>query len=88
MKNNEGITLTSLIIYVIGMIIAIATITTLISYFSKNVKLEALGDSTAEYTKFSSIVSDETNKRGNKIIDCKTTGEGKNKVSYIIFSTR
>ena len=88
MKNNKGITLTSLIIYVIGMIIAIATITTLISYFSKNVKLETLGDSTAEYTKFSSIFSDETNKKENKIIDCKTTGEGKNKVSYIIFLTR
>lgn len=88
MKNNRGITLTSLIIYVIGMIIVIATMTTLISYFSKNVKMETISDSTTEYIKFSSIFTEEINKKGNTIIDCKTEGEGQNKVSYIIFSTR
>ena len=88
MKNDKGITLTSLIIYVIGMAIAVATITTLISYFSKNVKIETMGDSTAEYTKFTSIFTEETNQTGNTIIECKTEGEGKSKVSYIIFSTR
>ena len=36
MKNNKGVTLTSLIIYVIGMTIVVATIATLTSFFYKS----------------------------------------------------
>ena len=50
--------------------------------------METISDSTNEYIKFSSIFTEEINKKGNTIIDCKTEGEGQNKVSYIIFSTR
>ena len=42
MKNNKGITLTSLIIYIIGMLIVIATIATLTSFFYKNVNINEI----------------------------------------------
>ena len=39
MKGNKGITLTSLIIYIIGMMIVVALISTLTAFFSKNIKM-------------------------------------------------
>lgn len=92
MKNDKGITLTSLIIYIISMLIVIATITTLTSFFYKNVdinKLEQLD--TEQFTEFSSIFAKEINIKNNKIIDCKTNiemiDEKEYKNSYIIFSS-
>ena len=88
MKNNKGITLTSLIIYIIGMIIVIGTISTLTSFFYKNINIDDISDdSTTQYTKFSSIFSDEINKQNNAVIECKTITEDENKISYIIFSS-
>ena len=78
MKNNRGITLTSIIIYVIGMTIIIALISTLTSFFYKNINVENLNSDTAtQYTKFSSIFTEEINRENNYIIDCDT--------NYIIF---
>ena len=37
MKDSKGITLTSLIIYIIGMLIVVSIISTLTSFFYKNV---------------------------------------------------
>lgn len=92
MKNNKGITLTSLIIYIIGMLIVIATIATLTSFFYKNVNINEIEKvSTEQFTEFSNIFSKEINKTNNKIIDCKTNTEvieeKEYKVSYIIFSS-
>lgn len=84
MKNNKGITLTSLIIYVIGMTIMVATIATLTSFFYKNIDIRDINSDTTQYTKFSSIFSEEINTRNNVIIDCKSLTE---EVSYIIFSS-
>lgn len=84
MKNNKGITLTSLIIYVIGMTIMVATIATLTSFFYKNIDIGDINNDTTQYTKFSSIFSEETNKDNNSVIDCKSLTDG---VSYIIFSS-
>ncbi len=88
MKGNKGITLTSLIIYIIGMMIVVALISTLTTFFSKNIKMSDINSNTKQYTKFSSIFLDEINAKDNKVISYKTTGEGLNKVSYIIFSSR
>ncbi len=88
MKSNKGITLTSLIIYIIGMMIVVALISTLTLFFSKNIKIGNINTNTKQYTKFSSIFLDEINANDNKVISYKTTGEGLNKVSYIIFSSR
>ena len=67
MKSNKGITLTSLIIYIIGMTIAVALISTLMSFFTKNIKVENINNDTTQYTKFSSIFSDEINNKNNII---------------------
>lgn len=92
MNNNRGITLTSLIIYIIGMLIVIATIATLTSFFYRNVDINELERlSTEQFTEFSSIFSKEINKKNNKVIECKTNIEvidgNDYKISYIIFSS-
>lgn len=88
MRNNKGITLTSLMIYLIGLIIVVGIIATITSFFYNNVNVEDLNsDITTQYTKFTSIFSEEINKENNKIIDCKTSIEQSKKTSYIIFSS-
>ena len=87
MKSNKGITLTSLIIYVIGMLVVVAVISTLTAYFSKNIDTKNMNSTAIQYTKFSSVFSDEINIKGNTVVECKTTGENLNKVSYIVFSS-
>ena len=88
MKNNRGITLTSLIIYVIGMLIVVATISTLTTFFYKNIDVAAINDDTAtQYTKFSSIFLEEINRENNRVLDCKTEINNDKKTSYIIFSS-
>lgn len=90
MRNNKGITLTSIIIYIIGMTIALATIATLTSFFYRNVNIEEMSDDSAtQYTKFSSIFTEEINRESNSVVDSKilTDEEGETKESYIIFSS-
>lgn len=88
MKNNRGITLTSLIIYVIGMVIVIALIATLTSFFYKNINIEDMTDnSNTQYTKFASVFSSQINKANNTVVDCNTFEEDGKKISYIIFSS-
>ncbi len=86
--NNKGITLTSLIIYIIGMAIVIGIVSTITSFFYKNINITDINnDTSTQYTKFSSIFSDEINKENNAIIECKTSEINGKKISYIIFSS-
>ena len=88
MKSSKGITITSLIIYIIGMLILVGTIANLTSFFYKNINVEEIqDDSSTQYTKFSSIFLKEINNENNYIIDCKTWTENDIKQSYIIFSS-
>lgn len=84
MKNNKGITLTSLIIYVTGMMIVVVTIATLTSFFYKNIDAKEINNDTTQYTKFSSMMAEEINRGNNSIVDCKALSNG---ISYIIFSS-
>lgn len=86
MKNNRGITLTSLIIYVIGMVIVVSLIATLTTFFYKNVNVDNISKDTTQYTKFSNLFLKEINKKDNDVIECKTIEEDGQKISYIIFS--
>lgn len=86
-RNTNGITLTSVIIYVIGMVLVVGIISTLTSFFYKNVNIEDINNETAQYTKFSSIFLDEINGENNYVIDCKSIDELEGNVSYIIFAT-
>mgnify|MGYP004683483529 CR=1 FL=1 len=72
MKGNRGVTLTSLIVYIIGMLIMLATLATLRTFFSKNVDIRAINDDTIQYSKFASAFSTETNTKDNKVIECRT----------------
>ncbi len=85
MKNNKGITLTSLIIYVIGMTIMVGTIATLTSFFYKNINIGSINNDTTQYTKFSSIFSEEINRKDNSVVKCKELSD--ETTSYIIFSS-
>lgn len=86
-KNNRGITLTSLLIYVIGMTIAIGTIATLTSFFYSNVNVEGLNDdTTTQFSEFTNLMLNEISKTNNSVVDCKTD-ENDGKISYIIFSS-
>lgn len=84
MKKNNGITLTSLIIYVTGMLLVVTTIATLTSFFYKNIDIKAINNDTTQYTKFSSIFGEEINRSNNSIIECKSLSDG---ISYIVFSS-
>lgn len=84
MKNNKGITLISLITYIIGLTIVLALIATLTSFFYKNISAKDINSDTTQYTKFSSTILEETNNKKNSVIDCKPITDG---VSYIIFSS-
>lgn len=85
MKNNKGITLISLITYIIGLTIVVGLIATLTSFFYKNIHVSEINSDTTQYTKFSSIFLEETNKNDNFVIDCKSLTDG---ISYIIFSSK
>jgi len=79
MRSEKGITLTSLIIYVIAMSIVIGLIATMTKYFYGN--LNYISDRTAstkEYTSFNAFITAETNEKGNQVLKCENT--------YIVFS--
>lgn len=84
MKNNKGITMISLITYIIGFTIVLALVATITSFFSNNINEKGLNSDTTQYTKFSSIFLEEINNKDNSVIDCKSLTNG---ISYIIFSS-
>ena len=85
--NERGVTLTSLIVYIIGLTIVVGVIATLTSFFYKNMEIENINDdSTIQYTKFSNIFLKEINRENNYVIDSRTTNN-EEKISYIIFAS-
>ena len=89
MKSQKGITLNSLVIYVIGMTIVVSIIASLTTFIMNNVQdKNNISQTTTQYTKFSSRFIKEINTNNNIVIDCQTNGSGSNKISYIIFLSR
>ena len=84
MRDNKGITMISLITYIMGLTIVLALIATLTTFFFKNISAKDLNSDTTQYTKFSSIFLEEINNKNNSVIECKSLNNG---VSYIIFSS-
>ena len=76
-SSEKGITLTSLIIYVIAMLITITIVTVVTGYFNTFY---------GEFTKFQSFFTDEVNREKNKILEI-SNGETENSQSYIAFSS-
>ena len=90
MQNEKGVTLISVTIYIIVMLIIVAVITVLTSYFYRNIDINSVSqDLNGQYTKFNSYFTEEVNKRGNKLLEIGETenesGNGNQK--YIIFSS-
>ncbi len=69
MKNQRGLTTTSLIIYVIAMLLAIGIIATITSFFYTNViNLEDSSTNIAEMTKFNMYFLQEIKNKDNEIV--------------------
>lgn len=62
MKQNKGITLISLTIYIIILVAVVGMVSVLIKYFYKNTNESVLSDDTAEqYTLFLAYITDDIN---------------------------
>ena len=62
MSNQKGITLVSVIVYVIAMLIIISVITVLTSYFYKNVDINSTSENLSQqYTRFNTFFTEEVN---------------------------
>lgn len=70
MKSNRGVTTTSLIIYVIAMMIVIGIIATITSFFYTNViNTKDSSDNISEITKFNMYFLEETKNENNSIMN-------------------
>ncbi len=78
MKSDKGVTTTSLIIYVIGMLSIIAIIATITSFFYNNVmNLEDTSDNVSELTKFNIYFLKEIKNETNTI-----TSQADNSIAF------
>ena len=90
MQSEKGVTLISVIIYVIVMLIVVSVISVLTSYFYKNVDINSVSeDLNQQYTKFNSYFAEEVNRKGNKILDIGETesDDESGNQKYIVFSS-
>ena len=70
MKSEKGITMVSLAVYIIAMITVVTFITIATGYFQKNIDVSGQSyDYLAEFTKFETFLSGETNINQNKILE-------------------
>ena len=64
MKNNKGITLISLIIYIIILSVVVGTTSTLIKYFYANTEETVISKKTSsQYSRFVTYLTDDVNSR-------------------------
>ena len=74
MKSEKGITLTSLVIYVIGITIIFAVVANLTIYFNKNSRtIEYTTNNSAQITRLNQYLINDTKKAGKKVIAVGTT---------------
>ena len=79
MKSQKGITLISLIVYIIAMTIAVTIMSVLTSYFYKNVDITGKEiNPITEYLKFETLFVEEVNNKNIKVLECKD--------NYIVFN--
>ena len=67
MKSNKGITIITLIIYVIDLTVVIGTASILMSYFYRYADETLISkDSTSQYSRFLAYITDDINSRQNR----------------------
>lgn len=82
MKNNKGITLTSLIIYVLVLLIVVTIVANITSFFYSNIiNAKENSQNIATITKFNMYFTKDVKKMGNRVV---TTGDDG---SYIKFTS-
>lgn len=82
MKQEKGVTLISVTIYVLVVLVVVSIISVITSfYYSNIVYVGDSGKNTADYTKFNTYFLQETQKKGNRVQEIAEDG------SYIIFSS-
>lgn len=87
MKSEKGITLISVIIYVIVMLLVVTIASILTGYFYNNIDINNTEqNANVEFTKFNSFFTEEVNIRGNTILESDTEGTSTGQ-KYIVFST-
>lgn len=66
MKSNNGMTIISLIIYIIVLTIVIGTMSMIIKYFYKNMDETVISSNTSDqYSRFIAYISSDINSRKN-----------------------
>ena len=87
MKSQKGITLISVSINVIVLLIMVAMISTISTYFFANYNnVSEKVPTLKEYTNFISYFSQDINIKGIRVLLCETTIDNNIKTSYIIFN--
>ena len=87
MKSEKGITLISVILYVIVMLLVVTIASILTGYFYNNIDINNTEqNANVEFTKFNSFFTEEINIRGNTILESDTEGTSTGQ-KYIVFST-
>ena len=85
MKKENGLTIISVLIYIIALLIILGVVATLTSYFYKNINIEGESQLTnAQFTKFSGYITEEINQDGVRVVE---VGENEN-VTYITFTNK
>ena len=90
MQTEKGVTLISVTIYIIVMLIIVAVISVLTSYFYTNIDINSANENlNQQYTKFNSYFIQEVNKKGNELLEIGETenSSGNGIQKYIIFSS-
>ena len=84
MKSQKGVTMISLTIYIITMAIVVGILSTVTTFFYKNVKDTNVDiDLLTEFTTFNSYFSEEINNSNLQVVECGMTDSYQN---YIVFS--
>ena len=88
MKSQKGITLISVSISVVVLLIMVAVISVITSYFFSNYNdVSEEVPSIQEYTKFISYFSQDANRKGAKVLLCENNVDSNNKkTSLIVFN--
>ncbi len=77
MKNEKGVTLISLTVYVIVMALVVGVLAIITTFFYKNtIDIKDI-DPITEYTTFNTFITDEANHSNIKVLECKD--------NYIVF---
>lgn len=83
MKSDKGVTLSSVIIYVIVLLVVIGTVSTLTGYLYKNTdELVVSNNSQTQYTRFIQYLTQDTN--STQISSVTTSSNDKNSVEILL----